>query len=172
MTIEQDDGEIADHRACISINGGIEMGFTEAVRTVLTQKYATFSGRASRSEFWWFQLFYVLVGIALLIVAILAGAFSDIQDGPSSLLFAFGGVGGLFALAMFLPQISLQVRRFHDRNISAWWYLALFILNMIPAVGFIAGLAMLVITLLRGTEGPNKFGPDPLRPEARAEVFA
>lgn len=73
---------------------------------------------------------------------------------------------------MFLPQISLQVRRFHDRNISAWWYLALFILNMIPAVGFIAGLAMLVITLLRGTEGPNKFGPDPLRPEARAEVFA
>ncbi|MBY3256336.1 DUF805 domain-containing protein [Rhizobium laguerreae] len=149
------------------------MGFTEAVRTVLTQKYATFSGRASRSEFWWFQLFYVLVLIALLIVASLAGAFSDIQDdGPSSVLFAFGAVGGLFALAMFLPQISLQVRRFHDRNISAWYYLALFILNMIPAVGFIGGLAMLVICVLRGTEGPNKFGPDPLRPEVRAEVFA
>jgi len=148
------------------------MGFSEAVRTVLTQKYATFSGRASRSEFWWFQLFYTLVLIAFLIVAALSGVFTNIENEPSSLLFIFGGIGGLFALAMFLPQISLQVRRFHDRNISAWWYLTLFLLNMIPAVGPIAGLAMLVITILRGTEGPNKFGPDPLRPEARAEVFA
>jgi len=147
------------------------MGFTEAVRTVLTQKYATFSGRASRSECWWFQLFYWLVLIGLGILAALA-AGSDGQDEPSSLLIAIGVIAGLFALAMLLPQISLTVRRFHDRNISGWWYLALFIANLIPYLNVVAGLAILVTTVLKGTEGPNKFGPDPLRPEIRAEVFA
>ncbi|MGM4910492.1 DUF805 domain-containing protein [Rhizobium sp. 768_B6_N1_8] len=147
------------------------MGFTEAVRTVLTQKYATFFGRASRSECWWFQLFYWLVLIGLGILAALA-AGSDGQDGPSSMLIAVGIIAGLFALAMLLPQLSLTVRRFHDRNISGWWYLALFIANLIPYLNVVAGLAILVITVLRGTEGPNRFGPDPLRPEMRAEVFA
>ncbi|MGO7697057.1 DUF805 domain-containing protein, partial [Rhizobium leguminosarum] len=60
------------------------MGFTEAVRTVLTQKYATFSGRASRSEYWWFVLFYTLVVLALVILALAVGAFSDQQGGVSS----------------------------------------------------------------------------------------
>ncbi|MEZ2221620.1 DUF805 domain-containing protein [Rhizobium sp. RCC_161_2] len=148
------------------------MGFAEAVRTVLKLKYATFSGRASRSEFWWFQLFYLLVALAIGLTAALTGAVSNLEDGPSSLFIALAVIGGLFALAVFLPQLAVQVRRFHDRNISGWWYLGLCILSMIPYVGFIAGIAIFVITVLRGTEGPNKFGPDPLRPEARAEVFA
>jgi len=149
------------------------MGFTEAVRTVLKQKYATFSGRASRSELWWFQLFYWLVLIAFGIVAALEGSATDGPDGgPSSLVISVGVIAGLFVLAMILPQISVQVRRFHDRNISGWWYLALFILSFIPYLNVIAGLTIFVISLLRGTEGPNKFGPDPLRPEVRAEVFA
>lgn len=88
------------------------------------------------------------------------------------MLIAVGIIAGLFALAMLLPQLSLTVRRFHDRNISGWWYLALFIANLIPYLNVVAGLAILVITVLRGTEGPNRFGPDPLRPEMRAEVFA
>jgi uncharacterized membrane protein YhaH (DUF805 family) len=148
------------------------MGFTEAVRTVLTQKYATFSGRASRSECWWFQLFYCLVLIGLGILAALATTGSGGQDEPSSLLIAVGIIAGLFVLAMLLPQMSLTVRRFHDRNISGWWYLAILIANFIPYLNVVAGLAGLVITVLKGTEGPNKFGPDPLRPEMRAEVFA
>ena len=81
-------------------------------------------------------------------------------------------IGGLLMLAAFLPAIAVQVRRFHDRNISGWWYLALFIGSFIPYLGVIPGIAILVISVLRGTEGPNKFGPDPLRPEVRAEVFA
>ncbi|MFL5017453.1 MAG: DUF805 domain-containing protein, partial [Rhizobium sp.] len=84
----------------------------------------------------------------------------------------FGAIGGLFALAMALPQISLQVRRFHDRDLSGWWYLGLLVLGMVPYIGKITGLAIFIISVLRGTDGPNKFGPDPLRPEARAEVFA
>ncbi|WP_327212408.1 DUF805 domain-containing protein (plasmid) [Rhizobium beringeri] len=148
------------------------MGFTEAVRTVLTQKYATFSGRASRSEYWWFVLFYTLVGLALVILALAVGAFSDQQGGVSSAVVAIMVIGGLFGLAIFLPILSLQVRRFHDRDISGWWYLALIALGMVPYIGTITGLAITVISVMRGTDGPNRFGPDPLRPEARAEVFA
>ncbi len=81
-------------------------------------------------------------------------------------------VGGIIVLALILPQIALQVRRFHDRNISGWWYLGLIILSMIPYLGIIPAIAIFVINVLRGTEGPNKFGADPLRPDARAAVFA
>ncbi|WP_183695564.1 DUF805 domain-containing protein [Rhizobium leguminosarum] len=147
------------------------MGFTEAVRTVLTQKYATFSGRASRSEYWWFVLFYTLVALALGILAFVAGAFSQ-QGEVSSLVVIIMVIGGLFVLAIFLPVLSLQVRRLHDRNMSGWWYLALIILGMVPYIGGITGLAVTIISIMRGTEGPNRFGPDPLRPDARAEVFA
>lgn len=148
------------------------MGFTEAVRTVLTQKYATFSGRASRSEYWWFQLFYLLLAIAIAVLAFTAGAFSGQQGGTSSLVVVLMVIGGLLALALVLPIISLQVRRFHDRNISGWWYLALIVLGMVPYVGSVTGLVITVLSVMKGTEGPNKFGPDPLRPDARAEVFA
>lgn len=147
------------------------MGFTEAVRTVFKQKYATFSGRASRSEYWWSYLAYFLIMIAFMIVVALAAAASD-RVGSSTMIIAVTVIGGLLALASILPAITVQVRRFHDRNISGWWYLALFILGFVPYLGLISGIAILVISVLRGTEGPNKFGPDPLRPEARAEVFA
>lgn len=94
------------------------------------------------------------------------------MSGSATPVEALAVIGGLFILAILLPLISLQVRRFHDRNISGWWYLALVILGFIPYVGRATGLAIFVISVLRGTDGPNKFGPDPLRPEARAEVFA
>lgn len=146
------------------------MGFTEAVRTVLTQKYATFSGRASRSEYWWFQLFYLLLALAMGILAFTAGAFSGGE--MSSPLIVLALIGGLLALGLALPIIALQVRRFHDRNMSGWWYLAVIILGMVPVIGRVSGIVITVISVMKGTEGPNKFGPDPLRPDARAEVFA
>ncbi|WP_184694192.1 DUF805 domain-containing protein [Rhizobium leguminosarum] len=147
------------------------MGFTEAVRTVLKQKYATFSGRASRSEYWWFILFCVLALFPLAILAFVLAYATSGGGVPSPVSYTVV-IWILFALAILLPGISLQVRRFHDRNISGWWYLALFVCGYIPYVGIVTGLAILVISVLPGTEGPNKFGPDPLRPEARAEVFA
>lgn len=55
---------------------------------------------------------------------------------------------------------------------SGWWYLAVIILGMVPVIGRVSGIAITVISVMKGTEGPNKFGPDPLRPDARAEVFA
>ncbi|MBB3441288.1 DUF805 domain-containing protein [Rhizobium sp. BK379] len=148
------------------------MGFTDAVRTVLREKYATFSGRASRSEYWWFYLFYALVWIGFGIVVGVAAAASGGWDGLSSLVVGLMVIGGLCLLATILPVLAVQIRRFHDRNMSGWWYLALVILGLVPYVGLIASIAILVISVLPGTVGTNKFGPDPLRPEVRAEVFA
>ncbi|MBY4610771.1 DUF805 domain-containing protein [Rhizobium sp. 9T] len=147
------------------------MGFTEAVRTVLKQKYATFSGRASRSEYWWFGLFYVLALFPLAIVATVLAFLTSGGGAPSPAHYTVV-IWMLFTLAMLLPLISLQVRRFHDRSISGWWYLVLFALSFIPYAIFLTAPVTIVISLLPGTEGPNKFGPDPLSPEARAEVFA
>ncbi|GHE61162.1 membrane protein [Camelimonas fluminis] len=149
------------------------MGFGDAIRTVLKEKYATFSGRASRSEYWWFQLFYWLAFTAVAIVFGGLGAVLSGGDGnAASLYIAIGVPIGLLALATVVPLIALQVRRFHDRNLSGWWYLLLVVLGVIPYLGIVFSIAILVISILKGTDGPNKFGPDPLRPEATAEVFA
>ncbi|MBY5317058.1 DUF805 domain-containing protein [Rhizobium leguminosarum] len=147
------------------------MGFTEAVRTVLKQKYATFSGRASRSEYWWFVLFYVLALFALIIPSFIL-AFATSGGGAPSPVHYTVVIWMLFTLAIFLPLTSLQVRRFHDRNISGWWYLPLFIVSFIPYGILVTAPVTIVISMLPGTEGPNKFGADPLRPERSAEVFA
>jgi uncharacterized membrane protein YhaH (DUF805 family) len=149
------------------------MGFSEAVRTCLFEKYVTFSGRASRSEYWYFFLFYVLVAIALGILFSLMGGINAIEAQDfSGLVFVPIALGGLFGLGMFLPMISVAVRRFHDRNLSGWWYLASILAGMIPLVGFVASIAAFVITVLKGTPGQNKFGRDPLGADTNADVFA
>ena len=147
------------------------MGLTESVKTVLTKKYATFSGRASRSEFWWFQLFYwVVLAVISFLSAALGGALT--ASSYSQLNYLILIPVGIVILALLVPFLALQVRRFHDRNLSGWWYLAAIILSNIPFIGIIAAITIFVISLLKGTEGSNRFGPDPLRSETSAEIFA
>lgn len=118
------------------------MDFQTAVRTVLTQKYADFNGRAPRSEYWWFVLAYV---IAYIVIAIVGGIL--------------GRVGAflplLLALALIVPSIAVSVRRLHDIDKSGWWVL----IALVPLVG---GLILLYFTVQRGTVGPNQYGEDPL----------
>ena len=78
---------------------------------------------------------------------------------------------GIYALAAFIPNLAVIVRRLHDRDMSGWWLLGYFVAAMIPFVNIIAGIAMLVLMCLPGTVGPNKYGPDPKDPSS-AEVFA
>lgn len=149
------------------------MTFTESIRTVLRQKYATFSGRASRSEFWWFQLFYWLLLLAYLLVIFSLGQFSaSMLNGNFT---AFGSIisipAFLVILGLFIPSIALQVRRFHDHNLSGWWYLLILLLSAIPYLGALVALAMLALFILPGTNGPNKFGPDSRNPDITADVF-
>jgi uncharacterized membrane protein YhaH (DUF805 family) len=150
------------------------MGFTDSIRTVLSQKYATFSGRASRSEYWWFQLFIVLVYLVIAALFFATTDLEQLQQGSD-----FGGativvfvIAGIFVLGMIIPLIALVVRRLHDRDMSGWWYLAALVAGFIPFVGFLASIALLVITILKGTDGPNRFGPDPLALHGGSDVFA
>ena len=88
------------------------MGFAESIRTCLS-KYVDFNGVASRSEFWWFMLFVFIVSAALNYVSPL--------------------VGGLFGLAMLLPELAAGARRLHDTGKSGWLQLLL----LIPLIGLI-----------------------------------
>lgn len=143
------------------------------------RRYAEFSGRSRRKEYWMFSLFIVLV-MAVFGAVMFAGGLpammeaqeTGVQPEAPGVLFWLGaGLLGLFALAIIIPGIAVAVRRFHDRNMSGWWYLGFIVLGMIPVVGFIASIASLVIMCLPGTPGPNRFGPDPKDP-ASADVFA
>ena len=146
------------------------MGFKEAIRTCVRDKYATFSGRASRSEYWYFFLFVILVASVLIGVG---AVFSTGNSGQISTLSGiFFGAAGLFYLGMLIPMIAAGVRRFHDRNLSGWWYLGAMVAGAIPFVGIAASIAALVITVLKGTDGENKFGEDPLLVQNRADVFS
>ena len=153
------------------------MGFKDAVRTCIREKYFTLSGRATRSEYWWFILFQWSVLIALFLVMLLFFGLDDSLVGGSATGMETAGIVSLVVLGIvflffFIPAIAAQVRRFHDRNLSGWWVLAIIILSNVPLVGFVASIVGLVITVLRGTDGDNKYGPDPLRAENSAEIFA
>jgi uncharacterized membrane protein YhaH (DUF805 family) len=119
------------------------------------KRYADFEGRSRRKEYWMFQLGIVIAMIALVaLVAIVGGGLDGMAEGGG----LFAGIGavifGLFILAILLPSLAVQVRRFHDQDKSGWFVL----MNFIPYVG---GLIVLVFMFLEGTPGPNRFGPDP-----------
>jgi uncharacterized membrane protein YhaH (DUF805 family) len=114
------------------------MSFQDAVKTVFS-KYATFSGRARRSEYWWFVLFAVLVQFVTYIIDFVL----------------FGGgrtpITTIASLAMLLPGLAVTVRRLHDIDKSGWWIF----LDLVPFVG---AIVLIVWFCGEGTPGPNKFG--------------
>ena len=141
------------------------------------RRYAEFSGRSRRKEYWMFALLNVIVMFVILAL-IFAGGFSisAMQGGsppeaPGVLFWLGAGLMAIYFLAVIVPSIAVIVRRLHDRDMSGWWYLGFILLSMIPVIGFLASIAMLVIFCLPGTPGPNRFGADPKDPNS-ASVFA
>ncbi len=118
----------------------------------LKYRYAQFHGRASRSEFWYFMLFYLLIDIVLVFIDLL------IVDPMLGITPDQAGQGGvleiIFALAMLIPSIALAVRRLHDIGKSGWWYL----IGFIPLVG---ALVLLYFFVLDSQPGTNQYGPNP-----------
>jgi uncharacterized membrane protein YhaH (DUF805 family) len=144
------------------------------------KRYAEFTGRSRRMEYWMFTLLNVIVVTVLMIVVFgaggAAGLFTAGANGePAAGLGAlFGGMGLLFVvygLAVLLPSIAVTIRRLHDRDMSGWWYLGIIVASMIPLVGFLVSIAFIVLMTLPGTPGPNRFGPDP-KGAGEAETFA
>lgn len=110
------------------------------------KKYATFTGRARRREYWYFQLFNLLAIMVLSVVDRFTGTL-DKETG-------IGFLSGAYVLAIFLPAIAVQVRRLHDTDRSGWWIL----IGFVPVIG---NLVLLVFSVLDSQPGSNRFGPNP-----------
>jgi uncharacterized membrane protein YhaH (DUF805 family) len=150
-------------------------GFAEAI-AVCMSKYFTFSGRASRSEFWYFALFQFLVGIAMVIVDVryFGADLTRDESGPAS---------SVASLLLFFPFLAVSWRRLHDIGRSGWWIggfwlasigvVVMLVATMSSGTGVVqaAGMAvalgvgaliysilLLVFMCTRGDPGPNRFG--------------
>lgn len=127
------------------------MGFMDALTTVFRTKYATFSGRASRSEYWWAYLGYFVIATVLQIFALVGGIIL-IDAGELALLPTLIALVGIFAL--IIPTIAVSVRRMHDTGKSGWMLLIL----IIPCIGFILWIVWMVED---GQAHDNAYGPVP-----------
>ena len=119
------------------------------------KKYATFSGRARRKEYWMYILFYVVILLVLTIVDGLIG--TRIADAGLGILTA------IYALAVLIPTLAVTVRRLHDTGRSGWWIL----IQLIPLVGVFILLYFLVSD---SNPGQNAYGPSPKEGEAALAV--
>lgn len=106
----------------------------------VVKKYAEFSGRARRKEYWMFFLFNSIISLVLALIDFALSTYPIITS--------------IYVLALFLPNLGLVVRRLHDTDRSGWWIL----IGLVPIVG---GIVMLVFSVLEGQPHDNKYGPNP-----------
>ena len=116
------------------------MNFTKSIE-ICFNKFANFDGRARKSEFWWFQLIWIVSYLSMIM-------FSNNE----AVVFFFLGIIILIAIPLF----TVGVRRLHDTNKSGLYYFW----NLVPFIGGIIFIAFMIGT---GTKGSNKYGPDPLK---------
>lgn len=111
------------------------------------KKYAVFSGRAQRMEYWMFTLFnFIIASVILLINGESHPQFLDALLAPSIPL-------NIYSLAVLLPGLAVLIRRLHDTNRSGWWWLIVFTL--------IGAVVLIVFLVQDSTEGENQYGPNP-----------
>ena len=118
------------------------MTFQQAVKSCFS-KYVTFSGRATRSEYWYWVLFATLGSIVALIIDTAVLGFDPSGATP---------ITSIFDLVIALPGIAVSARRLHDMDRTGWW-----LLLTLTGIG---AIVLLVWFCFRGTEGPNRYGPD------------
>lgn len=139
--------------------------------TLPLKKYAEFTGRSRRKEYW----MYILLLIVLMVVATLI----ERMLGLTGMVGPYGPLTALIALGTLVPSIAVGIRRLHDTNRSGWWLLILYapaiISMLLPMLGIInlslamilsivslIGLIVLIVFfVMEGTKGPNQYGPDP-----------
>ena len=141
------------------------------------RRYAEFSGRSRRKEYWMYVLLLVIVGLVVGVVEGIVGLNGMIGG-------LYGPLSALFLLATFIPSLAVGIRRLHDTNRSGWWmligvspYVASAVLlysgdlALAGILGFVAlagAIVLLVFLVLEGTRGPNQYGPDPKGSEPEA----
>ena len=117
------------------------MDFQTSIKTCFN-KFAVFSGRASRSEFWFFVLFGILGGIIAVIIDVMILGYPFEESGPINLIFS---------VALIVPSISVTARRLHDINKSGWWQLLW--------ITIIGGILLIIWHATEGENKKNRFGP-------------
>lgn len=110
------------------------------------KKYAVFSGRARRKEYWFFVLFNIIISIVLAVIDGVTGSFS-----PEA---GMGLLRGIYTLAVLIPGIAVSVRRLHDTERSGWWLL----IALVPLIG---AIVLLVFMVQDSKPGQNQYGANP-----------
>lgn len=153
------------------------MSFGEALKTCF-KKYATFKGRARRSEFWWFSVLGWLLSIASYAVVFWKMAkLDEVQaqvsevmfdeeklqaltaqaESYDSTFFLLIAIIGVISLLLLLPSLGVAVRRLHDVGKSGWLLIGM----IIPVVNIVVGIMLLIYYLKDSDRGTNKYGPSP-----------
>jgi uncharacterized membrane protein YhaH (DUF805 family) len=118
------------------------MTFFEAINSGF-RNYVNFSSRAARSEYWYWVLFNLILGVVTAIIDSVVFGYTSVSP-----------INTIASLATLLPSIAVGVRRLHDIDRTGWWLLIAFT---------IIGCVLLIVwACFKGTSGPNRFGPDPL----------
>ena len=117
-------------------------------KTVLTEKYADFTGRARRAELWWYALVNIGVVVGIFILSFVLGSISDTLGVIGIVLYV------VYWLGTLVPSLAVAVRRLHDTSKSGWMLLV----GLIPFVG---GIVLLVFYLIDGDPAENQYGPSP-----------
>ena len=138
------------------------MTFTQSVKSVFSQ-YDNFSGRASRSEYWYFQLFNFLISVAICAIACVQIPFSSISfhDPGQYYVAVVQSIPGwastlmtLYSIGIFIPSLAVAFRRLHDTAHGGGWIF----INLVP---FIGSIWFFILMILPGAPGVNRFGQRP-----------
>lgn len=124
------------------------MSFGQAISSVLS-KYVTFSGRARRSEYWYWVLFVFLLGVVANILDAVFGLHAYNANGVR-----FGWIAVIVSALVFLPSIAVTMRRLHDTGRSGWWWL-------VSAVCCIGSILLFFFCLGDSNPGANQYGANP-----------
>lgn len=139
------------------------MTFSQSINSVFS-KYATFSGRASRSEYWWFVVLNLIISVVIYGIACASMPPIDatVVTQPGSYYMAVADaipgwaytVMSIYSLAILLPSLAVSVRRLHDTGRGGGWIF----INLVPIIG---GIWYFILTVLPSQPGPNRFGEEP-----------
>lgn len=121
------------------------------------KNYVNFSGRASRGDYWWYALGWVIVVVILAFIdsAVFGGGNTTVDTAEGvNVSYSAGPLAAIWIIGNIIPQIAISIRRLHDTDHSGWFYLLL----LVP----LANLYIVYLTFVKGTAGDNRFGADPL----------
>ena len=129
------------------------------------RRYADFSGRSRRKEYWMFFLFNWLIGVAVGFLALLLYTMGLSETAMMTILTPVLALYAIAAIAFVIPGLAVTIRRLHDTDRSGWAILW----GLVPIIG---AFMLLVFYITEGTRGPNRFGPDPVDDRGPAPTFA